>query len=95
MTWVVTQVTLSRVTGIVQHIRRHRGRFTTPRNMTESDKIRLWCWVLGDTPNQIFEVSIERSATIYGLKKAIQALKPSFKDISADSLELFKVVEWY
>ena len=63
--------------------------------MTESDKIRLWCWVLGDIPNQIFEVSIERSATIYSLKIAIQALKPSFKDISADSLELFKVVEWY
>ena len=63
--------------------------------MSESDEIRLWCWVLGDTPNQIFEVSIQRSATIYRLKIAIQGLKPSFKDISADSLELFKVGEWY
>ena len=52
----------------------------------ESDEIRLWCWVLGDTPNEIFEVFIKRSANINRLrvKMAIQGLKQSFKDINAD-----------
>ena len=63
--------------------------------MSESDEIRLWCWVLGDTPNEIFEVFIKRSATINRLKMAIQGLKQSFKDINADSLQLFKVGQWY
>ncbi|KAM6492684.1 hypothetical protein JOM56_012408 [Amanita muscaria] len=59
--------------------------------MSEStDEIKLWCWVLGDTPNQVFGISIKRSATIGGLKTAIQGRKPSFKDIPPDSLELFK-----
>jgi hypothetical protein len=61
--------------------------------MSESDEIRLWCWVLGDTHNRVFEVSITRSATIRGLKKAIQGQKPSFKDIPANSLDLYKVGE--
>jgi hypothetical protein len=58
-----------------------------------SDEIKLWCWVLGDTPNRVFSVSIKRSDTIHDLKKAIQGQKPSFKDISGDSLALFKVGE--
>ncbi|KAM6504274.1 hypothetical protein JOM56_001217 [Amanita muscaria] len=58
--------------------------------MSESDEIKLWCWVLGDERYRVFRVSIKRSATINGLKKAIQGRKPSFKDIAADSIELFK-----
>ena len=63
--------------------------------MSESDEISLWCWVLGDTYDRVFEVSIKRNATIYDLKEAIQGRKPSFKAISAASLKLFKVGEWY
>ena len=63
--------------------------------MSESDEVTLWCWVLGDTPKQVFKVSIKRSATIVDLKEAIQGKKPSFKAIPADSLDLFKVGEWY
>ena len=58
-----------------------------------SDEIKLWCWVLGDTPNQVFSVSVKRSDTIHVLKKVIQGQKPSFKGISGDSLELCKVGE--
>ena len=65
------------------------------RNMSESDEIELWCWVLGDTPNRVFSVSIKRSDTIYDLKIAIKGEKPPFKDIAADSLDLYKVGDWY
>ncbi|KAF8336080.1 hypothetical protein F5887DRAFT_1285507 [Amanita rubescens] len=58
--------------------------------MSESDEIKLWCWVLGDPRNQIFRVSIKRSAAIDDLKAAIHGRKPSFKDIAADSLRVFK-----
>jgi hypothetical protein len=61
--------------------------------MSESDKIRLWCWVLGDAHHRVFAVSIKRSAPIYDLKIAIQAQKPSFKNIDADSLNVHKVGE--
>ena len=61
--------------------------------MSEPDEIRLWCWVLGDPYHQVFEVSIKRSALIDDLKIAIQGQKPSFKDIDADSLMLYKVGE--
>ena len=61
--------------------------------MSESNEISLWCWVLGDPVRHIFNVSIKRSATIHRLKKAIQGEKPSLKDISADSLKLYKVGE--
>ena len=59
-----------------------------------TDEIKLWCWVLGDSPKRVFSVSIERSATIHDLKKAILREKPSFKDINADCLDLFKVSKW-
>ena len=59
--------------------------------MSESDEIRLWCWVLGDAHHRVFQVSIKRSATIHDLKKAIKGRKPSFKDIDADFIDLYKV----
>ena len=55
--------------------------------MSETDEIKLWCWVLGDTHKRIFEVSVNRSANVYAFKKAIQGQKPSFKNIPADSLD--------
>lgn len=64
-------------------------------DVSESDEIKLWCWALGDTHYRIFEVSIKRSAGIYGLKITIKERKPSFKDIAADSLNLSKVDKWY
>ena len=61
--------------------------------MSASDEIKLWCWVLGDRCERVFSVIIERSAHIEDLKKAIKGKKLSFKDISADSIDLFKVGE--
>ena len=64
--------------------------FTT-MDMSDSDNLELWCWVLGDKPARVFSVSIERSANIGYLKKTIQKQKSSFKDITASALDLYKV----
>ena len=61
--------------------------------MSESDEIRLWCWVLGDEYQRVFSVIIKRSARIEDLQTAIQQRKPSFKDVNADTIELYKVGE--
>ena len=61
--------------------------------MSESDEIRLWCWVLGDEYQRVFSVIIKRSARIEDLQTAIQKRKPSFKDVNADTIELYKVGE--
>ncbi|KAF8336773.1 hypothetical protein F5887DRAFT_986435 [Amanita rubescens] len=58
--------------------------------MSESDEITLWCWVLGDSPNRVFSVSLKRSDIIYDLQIAIKGEKPPFKDIAADSLDVYK-----
>ncbi|KAK2459845.1 hypothetical protein APHAL10511_008166 [Amanita phalloides] len=58
--------------------------------MFAPDEIRLWCWVLGDPHDRVFAVSIKRSAPIDDLKIVIQGRKPSFKDIPADSIGLYK-----
>ncbi len=62
--------------------------------MSDSDNIKLWCWVLGDTIHRVFSVSIKRSATIEGLKGEIQTRKSSFKDTNPESLDIFKVGEY-
>ena len=54
--------------------------------MSDSDKINLWCWVLGDTTDRAFSVFIERDVTVEKLKEAIQRKKASFKDIAAETL---------
>lgn len=59
--------------------------------MSESEEIRLWCWVLGDAHKRVFSVIIKRSARIGDLQKAIKEQKPSFKDIPADSIDLYKL----
>ena len=56
--------------------------------MSKPVEIKLWCWVLGDTSDQVFSVSLQLSATIEDLKVAIQTRKPSFKHISVDSLKV-------
>ena len=61
--------------------------------MSESDEIRLWCWVLGDEYQRVFSVIIKRSARIEDLQTAIQKRKPSFKDVNADTIDLYKVGE--
>jgi hypothetical protein len=60
--------------------------------MSDSDNIKLWCWVLGDTIHRVISVSIERSATIEELTTVIQERKSLLKDIT---LDIFKVGEWY
>ena len=62
--------------------------------MSESDEIKLWCWVLGDDFQRVFPVIIKRSADIDDLKEAIIQRKLSFKDISPDTMDLYKVGEW-
>ena len=59
--------------------------------MSDSDNIKLWCWVLGDKPARVFSVSIERSASIEYLKETIQRRKSSIEDITASTLDLYKV----
>ena len=61
--------------------------------MSESDEIRLWCWVLGDEYQRVFSVIIKRSARIEDLQTAIQRRKLSFKDVNADTIDLYKVGE--
>ena len=64
--------------------------------MSKPEEIKLWCWVLGDPPNRAFIASIKLSDPIYNLQKAIYEQKPSFKGvISIESLEVYKVGEWY
>ena len=58
--------------------------------MSEPYEIKVWCWVLGDTPNRAFTVSIKLSAPIHDLKNAQE---PSSKDIGPDALEVYKVGE--
>jgi Crinkler effector protein N-terminal domain len=58
-----------------------------------SKEIMLFCWVQGDQFNSIFPVNVQPSATIGQLKESIHAKKPSFRDIPADSLNLWKVGE--
>jgi hypothetical protein len=59
--------------------------------MSDSDNIKVWCWVLRDKPARVFSVSIKRSARIEDLREAIQRRKSSFEDIIASALDLYKV----
>ena len=58
-----------------------------------SEEITLFCWVQGDELDRIFPVDIKLSASVGHLKKAIQEQKKSFRDITPDSLNLWKVAE--
>ena len=52
----------------------------------------LNCWVLGEDTTRIFPVEIDRDKNVGGLKKAIkEEKKPAFDNITADSLNVWKV----
>jgi Crinkler effector protein N-terminal domain len=59
-----------------------------PLSTTMSD-ITLNCWVIGDDPQQVFQVNIKENQTIYSLKRHIKALKNY--SLPANSLTLWKV----
>src|SRR6267154_736510 len=66
---------------------------TQPRTtFVMSNILELNCWVLGDVPRRVFPVKIGSAETVGYLKKAIKdEKKPLFDDITADSLDLWKV----
>jgi hypothetical protein len=54
--------------------------------------IDLNCWVAGDPPERVFSVKIEATEKVSALKDAIKKKKkPAFNNITADSLDLWKV----
>lgn len=54
--------------------------------------LSLFCYVLGDDPQQIFPVKIAPTETVGDLKDAIKAKKSNtLKDVDADTLKLWKV----
>src|SRR6266550_5347518 len=62
------------------------------RHSLGSKLLQLNCWVLGEDPNRIFPVMIERTASVGALKDAIKDEKrPAFDHIPADALVLWKV----
>ena len=66
---------------------------TQPRTtFVMSNILELNCWVLGDAPRRVFPVKIASSETVGYLKEAIkEKMKPVFDDITANSLDLWKV----
>jgi len=59
--------------------------------MPESDEIRLWSWVIHT--NDSFQLS-SNAVPIEDIKIAIKGRKASFKDITVDSIDLYKVGEY-
>jgi len=55
------------------------------------DILHVACWVLGDDPYSAFVVDIDKSAYVDTLKEAIKAKKPTFKDMAAGDLRIWKV----
>ena len=62
---------------------------------TMPETIKLFCLVQGDDLNRAFLVRMQPTDTISDLKEVIQSKKPSFKEIAADTLQLWKASEWY
>ncbi|KIM51429.1 hypothetical protein SCLCIDRAFT_143296 [Scleroderma citrinum Foug A] len=55
-----------------------------------SDILLLNCWVLGDTLNRIFPVQIEKSKSVYSLKKMIVDKKPNaFRSVDPCMIDLY------
>ena len=55
--------------------------------------LRLHCLVLGDTPDNIFLVTIARTATVAGLMEAVKDKYPPFHNIGAHQLKLYATSE--
>src|ERR1700683_5724200 len=54
--------------------------------------LELTCWILGHDPLRVFSVEVPSSKTVSYLRKAIKdEKKPVFDEITADSLDLWKV----
>jgi len=52
----------------------------------------LNCFVLGGDPNRVFEIKIAPTESVSALKKAIkEEKKQTFRDVDADTLQLWKV----
>ena len=67
-----------------------------PQMTPMSSILELNCWVLGDDPRRVFPLKIVCSETVGYLKKVIKdEKKPVFDDITADSLDLWKVSTGY
>jgi len=58
--------------------------------LVQGDDLQLWCWVQGDDLKRIFRVTIKQSDTVTELKRAIQAWKPSFKQVDPEELDLWQ-----
>jgi Crinkler effector protein N-terminal domain len=57
-----------------------------------TDVLELNCLVLGQDSSHIFLIRIPANQTVYDVKKAIrEEKKPTFREVNADDLQLFKV----
>ena len=54
--------------------------------------LKLFCWVQGDSHDQVFPLDIAGSKTVGDLKEAIKEKKKvAFEHVDADTLKLWKV----
>src|ERR1700747_2126061 len=60
--------------------------------MSTPDLLKLFCWVIGENPQNVFSVKISKQDTVSDLKKAIKAEKRrALRDIDADALLLWSI----
>jgi hypothetical protein len=59
--------------------------------MSDSGLLSLNCWVHGDKSKYVFLVEIAGHKNVGALKDTIKDKKKQFKDVDADTLELWKV----
>jgi len=60
--------------------------------MSTPNPLKLFCWVIGENPQNVFSVKIQKQETVADLKKAIKAEKRrTLRDIDADALLLWDV----
>lgn len=51
----------------------------------------LNCFILGDDPSRMFSVNILETDTVSHLKQVIKQMRNAFRDVDADTLQLWKV----
>jgi hypothetical protein len=55
--------------------------------------IGLYCWVVGDPPQQLFSIMVSNGMNVEGLRDALKAKRTQkFKDFDAETLDLWKVL---
>jgi len=57
------------------------------------EALTLNCWVRARDAKEIFEINIPRSMTVGALQKAIKNEQPTFRDMNAACLSLYKPSE--